>query len=395
MPDQFQHGPSHEAVGEQPPPISVESPTVFGVVGTAPGADETVFPYNTPVLVASQLTAAKLYDDETGTADKGTLPGAVDTIFKKGGARLVVIRVEEGVDEDDTMANVIGGVDSGSGAYTGTKALLVGKAMTGYRPSVLMAPGWTHQRENDGGSLLNNPVVAELSTLSDRLFGVVLADGPDAKDADAFAYATDLADPNVFVVDPRAGIFDTDAAAVVDRYGSSVAAGILSQINYWESPSNKRAGGVVSTSRPIDYIDGDPNSRANLLNEQNVTTIINEDGWRLWGNRCTDGSFLSVQRTLKTVDYTILTQHRWAVDQGLTPRLVDDVVDRMNGFFDNLTATGAILGGSAWLNTELTTTETIKQGIAYYDYEMNPVYPLENPRFRRKVTDKYIVRLFE
>ena len=48
---------------------------MIGLVGTAPDADETSFPLNTPVLIAgSRLEAAKL-------GSTGTLPMAIDGIF--------------------------------------------------------------------------------------------------------------------------------------------------------------------------------------------------------------------------------------------------------------------------------------------------------------------------
>ena len=54
-------------------------------------------------------------------------------------------------------------------------------------------------------------------------------------------------------------------------------------LGFWNSPSNKTINGIIGTSRQVDFQLGDKNSRANLLNEQEVATIIREDGFRLWG----------------------------------------------------------------------------------------------------------------
>ena len=73
------------------------------MIGTAPGADENAFPLNTPVLIAGNRTEAALL------GETGTLPAAIDGIFDQAGAVVVVIRVEEGSDEDATIGNIMGG----------------------------------------------------------------------------------------------------------------------------------------------------------------------------------------------------------------------------------------------------------------------------------------------
>lgn len=52
---------------------------------------------------------------------------------------------------------------------------------------------------------------------------------------------------------------------------------------YW-SPSNQEIYGIVSNVRPVDFTLGDANCRVNFLNENEVTTIIHQEGYRLWGN---------------------------------------------------------------------------------------------------------------
>ena len=80
----------------------------------------------------------------------GTLAPAIDGIFDQIGAMVVVIRVEEGADAAQTLANILGGVDAGTGDYTGVHALLASQSKLGVTPRILVAPGFTSSRVTDG-----------------------------------------------------------------------------------------------------------------------------------------------------------------------------------------------------------------------------------------------------
>ncbi|NKD84572.1 phage tail protein, partial [Haematospirillum jordaniae] len=104
MPETFLHGVEVLEIDAGPRPVRTVRSSVIGVVGTAPGADADRFPLNTPVLVTGSRTeAAKLGSD-------GSLPDALDGIFDQIGAVVVVIRVDKGKSDAETLANVVGGV---------------------------------------------------------------------------------------------------------------------------------------------------------------------------------------------------------------------------------------------------------------------------------------------
>ena len=75
---------------------------------------------------------------------------------------------------------------------------------------------------------------------------------------------------------------------------------------FWYSPSNLIINGIVGISKPIDFTLGDSNCVANYLNENEISTVIQQDGYRLWGNRSTSSdpkwSFLSVRRTADMIN---------------------------------------------------------------------------------------------
>mgnify|MGYP001639920583 CR=1 FL=1 len=251
-------------------------------MGTAPLADEEAFPLNTPVLIAGSLReAAKLKaKEDTENKGEGTLPGALDSIFDQAGAVVVVIRVAKGDTDTETTANVIGGVNATTGNYEGLKALLGAESKLGVVPRILVAPGFTHQRDNAA-----NAVVAELKGIAQRMRAVVIADGPNKNDEAAIQYAGDFGDARVYVVDPWVLKLD-DKGKTVAAPASPCVAGLLARIDndegFWVSPSNHEISGIVGTARPVDFTLGDSNARANLLNEKKIATIVRQDGYRLW-----------------------------------------------------------------------------------------------------------------
>lgn len=355
-------------------------------VSLSGGVDEA-FPLNKPVLVAGDSAQAALLGTE------GTLPGAMDGIFDQTGAVVIVVRVAEGEDADETMSNVIGGVDASTGAYTGVHAFLGAESIVGFAPRILCAPFFTHQRPTD----LANPVVAELLGIAERLRAVIIADGPNTNDADAIEYRGDWGSKRIYVVDPWVKIYNANGEIVAEPASARVAGLIAKSDNergFWWSPSNQIINGIVGTSREVDFTLGDINSRANLLNEQEVTTIVRQESFRLWGNRtCSSDpkwAFLSVVRTADIINDSILRAHLWAVDRNITKTYLDDVTQGVNDYLDRLKAQEAILGGECYPAPGLNTPANIADGKVFFEFKFTPPYPAEHITFRSKLVTDYI-----
>jgi phage tail sheath protein FI len=404
MAETFLHGVEVAEIDAGPRPIRTVRSSIIGVVGTAPGADVDAFPLNTPVLIAgSRAEAAKLDATVDGTGG-GTLKAALDGIMDQIGAVVIVVRVDEGADDNETMANVIGGVNSTTGEFEGVQALLGAESVVGFAPRILCAPGFTHQRPEDpvnAGTYLANPVVSELIGIAERLRAVIIADGPNTVDADAIAYSGDFGSPRVFVVDPWVKVLDADGNIVTEPASARVA-GMLAKTDndkgFWWSPSNQNINGIIGTGRPVDFKLGDANSRANLLNEQNVATIIRQDGYRLWGNRTLASdpkwAFLSVRRTADIINESLQRAHLWAVDRNITKTYVEDVVEGVNAYLRTLKSLGAILGGECWADPDLNTPANITQGKVYFNFDFTPPYPAEHITFRSHLVNDYIEEVF-
>ena len=143
---------------------------------------------------------------------------------------------------------------------------------------------------------------------------------------------------------------------------------------------------------------GDPNARANHLNENEVSTIIRQDGYRLWGNRtCSNDpkwAFLSVRRTADILNDSLLRAHLWAVDRNITKTYIEDVTEGVNAYLASLVAMGAILGGRCYADPELNTPANITQGKVYFDFDFTPPYPAEHITFRSHLVNDYIEEIF-
>lgn len=388
MAEQFLHGVEVSEITSGPRTIRTTKSSVIGLIGTAPDADNTVFPLNKPVLiVGSRREAAKL-------GATGTLPMAINGIFDQIGAMAIVVRVEAGEDEAETIANIIGGVDAQTGDYKGVQAFLSAESIVHAAPRILIAPGFTHQRPNNQA----NPVISSMLVIADRLRAVIIADGPNTNDQDAITWRNDFGNARVYVVDPWVKIFiDSEQVVPPSPYIAGLIARSDNENGFWWSPSNQEIYGIVGTARPVDFTLGDANCRANFLNENEVTTIIRQEGYRLWGNRsCSSDpkwAFLSVRRTADLINDSLLRAHMWAVDRNITRTYLDDVVESVNAYLAHLKALGAILGGQCYPDPELNTPANIAQGKVYFDFDFTPPYPAERIVFRSHLINDYIKEL--
>lgn len=143
MADIYLHGIETIEKNDGPRPVLTIDTGVIGLVGTAPDADATLWPLNTPVSVLG------INGSVAGLGAAGTLLDAIEGIFDQAGRvsqSIVVVRVEEGETLAQTLANVIGS----STQRTGIHALRTAPDVLGLRPKLLIAPGFTSQRPTDG-----------------------------------------------------------------------------------------------------------------------------------------------------------------------------------------------------------------------------------------------------
>ncbi|MCX4025036.1 phage tail sheath C-terminal domain-containing protein [Spartinivicinus marinus] len=390
MPEEFLHGVEVVEIDSGPRPIRTVKSSVIGLVGTAPEAKDDVFPYDTPVLLAGSLKKAK----ELG--ETGTLPAALQGIFDQIGAMVVVIRVNdkppvapETTDNENTALSAI--IGKAGEPNTGIYALLDAKSTVHVEPRILIAPEFSHIK-----AAADTLIIA-----AERLGGVAIIDGPNTTGEEAVNYRKAFGKRYAYLVDPWVKVWNSDAnegkGGIVIEPPSARVAGLMAKIDndngFWHSPSNKLMNGVLGTARPIDFKLGDKNCRANYLNSHDVTTIIQEDGYRLWGNRTCSGdpkwAFINVVRTAEIIYDSLQRAHMWAVDRNISKNYVADVTEGVNNYLRRLKNIGAILGGTCWADPDLNTPDALADGKVYFNFDFTPPTPAEHITFNATLTDDY------
>ncbi len=377
---QFLHGVETIEIPGANQSVTINPFAVPCVTGTAPLADATVFPLNTPVLLPSTPTKALLLG-ETGTL----LPACRD-IWTEGGGAIIVIRVAPGVDINATMTNVAGDF----AAMTGVYAALTARALTGVMPRTLIAPGYTSLRP--GGNA--NPVVTAMINVAHKLRGRVYAATPSTSQTEALAWRHDFDSDRLEAIYPVVKTWNPVSSDYVTRDASAVFAGLTAEVHrtfgFWESPSNKPLRSVGGTDPVVDWQSGDPDCTANILNQNKINTIINVGaatgnnfgGWRRWGNNtcASDANWTyEVVRTISDACYEALDEATlWAVDKPPSAQLMVDMTERANAFFKQGKRDGWLVGGRCWLDPEDNTPAQMKAGVWVWRIDPEAPAPMEH-----------------
>lgn len=381
----YHHGVRVSEVNTGTTTLRITSTAVIGLVATGPDADPLKFPLDKPVLFTN---IAKAIDAAGAT---GTLPVALKAIADQARPVVIVVRVPvgegdtpEAIAADQTSLTI--GENTG-GVRSGIQALLTAQQQLGVKPRILGAPG-----------LDTKPVADALTAAAEKLRAMAYVSAHGADDmSDALAYAEQFGKRETMVIWPDFKAWSTtDNAPVVVpavAYALGLRAKIDTEQGWHKTLSNVPLNGPMGISKDVYFDLQSSETDATLLNEGNVTTLINMQGFRFWGSRtCSTEElfrFESATRTAHVIADTIAEGHFEFVDKPLHPSLVKDIIEGINARFRSLKAMGYILDGKAWFDAEANTTEGLKGGKLTIDYDYTPVPPLEDLGFQQRITDKY------
>lgn len=376
----YHHGVRVLEINEGARPIRTLSTAVVGMVCTASDADAALFPLNKPVLITDVLSAS-------GSAGElGTLAKSLDAIADQASPVTVVVRVEEGADAAATASNIIGSTTAGQ--YTGMKALLAAEAQLGVKPRILGVP-----------VLDSLAVTTELVTIAQKLRGFAYASAFECETvSEAILYRDNFAARELMLIHPDFLSWDTTANAAATASAVARALGLRAKIDqqtgWHKTLSNVAVNGVTGISQDIHWDLQSSDTDAGVLNAEEVTTLIQRDGFRFWGSRtCSDDplfAFESATRTAQVLMDTIAEGLFWAADKPMHPSLVRDILETINAQFRSLKAQGYIIDGQAWYDPAANTATTLKAGQLAIDYDYTPVPPLEDLTLRQRITDRYL-----
>jgi hypothetical protein len=376
----YHHGVRVLEINQGTRSISTVSTAVIGMVCTGSDADATAFPLNTPVLLTNVQGAV----GKAGT--KGTLAESLQAIADQSKPVTVVVRVADGANAAETASNIIGG--AAAGRYTGMKALLAAKAQLGITPRILGVPGLDTQA-----------VTTALVAIAKQLRGFVYAScyGCATKE-EAVAYRNQFGARELMLHWPDFLAWSTTQNKTVTANATARALGLRAQLDqsvgWHKTLSNVAVDGVTGISKDVFWDLQNTATDSDYLNGNEVTTLINHDGYRFWGSRTTLEdplfAFENYTRTAQVLADTMAEAHLWANDRPMHPSLVRDIVEGINAKFRELTRQGYLLGGECWYDADANEKETLKAGKLFLDYDYTPVPPLEDLTLRQRITDRFL-----
>ncbi len=378
--DSYHHGVRVYELSEGTRPIRTVSTAVIGLVATAEDADPLVFPLDTAVL----LTNVQGSIEKAGT--KGTLARSLQAIADQTNAVIVVVRVEQKEDEAEQTTAVIGGQVNGK--YTGMKALLTAEQNLKVKPRILGAPG-----------LDTAPVASAFGGIAEKLRAFVYVSAYDCPTKEeASAYRDSIGSRETMIIWPDFLGWDTVSSSTTTFEATARALGLRAKIDndigWHKTLSNVPVNGVTGISKDVYWQLQSMDTDAGYLNSNEITTLIQRDGFRFWGSRTCSADplfqFENYTRTAQIIADTMAEGHMWAVDKPLHPSLARDIVEGINAKFRDLKTAGYIIDASCWFDPNSNSKEQLKNGQLILDYDYTPVPPLEDLTLRQRITDKYL-----
>ena len=323
MSTEYHHGVRVLEINEGVRTIRTVSTAIIGLIATASDADAATFPLNKPVLITHARNAM------AKAGKLGTLAACLDAISEQCLPIVVVVRVPdgEGATPEEKAAsltsNVIGGVLE-DGTYTGMKALLAAQGKLGIKPRILGAPG-----------LATQPVATALAALGEQLRAMAYCGCYKDVVSDSLLYRGEFGKRELMLIHGDFQRWDTTANATVTAYTEAYALGLRAKLDleqgWHKTLSNVAVNGVTGIKQDIYWDLQNPATDAGLLNSNDITTLINREGYRFWGSRtCSDEplfSFESSVRTAHVLADSIAEAHMWAADKPLHPSLMKDILD--------------------------------------------------------------------
>jgi uncharacterized protein len=437
----YHHGVKLAESTDVPALLRVEN---FGVTffnGTAPAADAAVFPLNTPTVVTSLPGAAALGATGTLLADLTTYFGEGGSIaivnrvedsetpadlqtnlignaVARTGLyaalkaksitgyqpRVIVTAGDTGAWIDDGVVSVAvtnGGtgyttaptvaiteVDGGTGA-TATATVVAGvvtavtvtAAGSGYTTATVAfsGGGGTGALATASVGDVANPFISALATICPQIRARAYVNGPNTTNAEAIRFRNTVNSDRILIIDPK-GIKNVSGTPVTvpiaPVFAGVRAAVVASAEGVSGSVSNKIIKTLDGVARTIQYpVD------SNYLNENQVSTVINErGGLRTWGSRlATDveiWQFDSVRATADMVNEALEDIYFQWVDKKFTKGNLKQMIEDGNAALRVFKANNDILGGRVWLS-DLNQPTVNANGKVFLNVEFEPVGLME------------------
>lgn len=250
------------------PSTFVQSPDAGAVVIFGTLGNGSTLQTNTPIILGTE---------NLNNLGDGSLSLAVRDVLSQGPTGPVVLAAAlEGADEIETLDNL------NQVVLTNLSHI---EAATGLVPSLVIAPGWTHQTPGDA----QNPVVAAFDAEAPKVFAHALVDAPqDGVVSDAITYAGYTNNHHIITLFPS--VITSLGGVAETRPASSFVAGLLSRLettgDIGKSPHYEVLRAVSGASKPLNH--GEAAADANVLHQNRVNSIVRHpsgSGFMVFGDQ--------------------------------------------------------------------------------------------------------------
>jgi len=418
MPANYLHGVETIEITKGPIPVREVKSAVIFLVGTAPvhitkpadvsEEDWYAQTVNNPVLVLRREDGITYFGDATSGY---TIPYALDAIFDHGGSTIIVVNVfdprahKNSSNQPDpstvTSADVIGTFDSTTGRRTGLKIAEELYSRFGFTAKLLLAPVYSQSPS----------VMAEMIAVADNRRALALIDAlagltvQQVINARGAGGQLNTSSYRAVICYPHLKVYDTATNTERLEPFSQRLAGVIAKVDheegYWYSPSNHEILGIIGVERPITAAINDPNTEANILNENGIVTVFNSfgTGYRVWGNRSAawptksdPKNFISVRRTADIIAESIEYATLQFLDKPITVA-VDGVLSMVNAFIRTLIGRGALVDGKCYFLKDKNPPDQLANGHLTFTYEIMPPTPAERITFEQVINIEMLKKL--
>ena len=409
MPANYLHGIETIEILTGPVPVrEVKSAVVF-LVGTAPvqntvpagmsAASWYQQVVNQPILILNRNDAVSYFGPPTPGY---TIPYALNAIFDHGGTTCIVVNVFDPTKNINTTTNqpdpttvtdaqIIGGIDPTTGLRTGLQIMDQLYGQFGFTAKLILAPVFC-EYPDVSAAMIAKAENARALALIDAPVGMTVQQVINARGTggqlNTSSYRTVICYPHLKIYDtalnaPRLEPFSQRLAGVIAKTDNDNG--------YWFSPSNHDILNIIGVERSITASINDPNTEANILNENGIVTVFNSfgTGYRVWGNRSaawpayTDPkNFISVRRTADIIAESIEYSTLQFLDNPITV-VIDGVLSMVNAFIRTLIGRGALVDGKCYFMKDKNPPDQLALGHLTFDYEIMPPTPAERITFEQ------------
>ena len=301
-------------------------------------------------------------------------------------------------------ADIIGTVTAG-GDKEGAEAILDASGLLNVEPSLICAPNWSYQPVVAG----RNAVLVKLQEIAAKIGAIVITNTPNSTPVDSVQFASDNANEDTFFVDGFERV-TIDGISTVYATAAKIAGQIArndSDNGIQSSPSNKVIRNFQAVDKPrthrfVAFNGNGEASETNFLNENNVATIISENGFRLFGNYLGVTSpsqlrFINVKRVVNFINKNIAFNLRGDIDEIINTGNLNNLEDRILSFLRTQEAADVLIRGASdvFIDPAENTPDSLINGEVFVKVCIAVGSPLQTLNIGTKIVNGYVADVQE